>query len=109
MAGYFEYLNDGERGVLGPERAARMKRTLRLTALAGATLFGVISVLNVATLVYVYIETYRLPPPPFPVPSYHQFPIYRLNRDLRDLAPFFFAFICCLILYIRSAKPENSK
>ena len=84
-----------------------MKEALRLMALAGATLFGVISVLQVAFLVYFYIETYRLPPPPFPIPSYHRFPIYRLNRDLRDVAPMVFAFICCLIWYVKSARLAN--
>jgi hypothetical protein len=80
-------------------------------ALAGTTIFGVISIAQIAALVYTYIETYRLPPPPFHIPSYHQFPIYRLNRDLRDVAPILFAFICCLIWYVRSVKleKENSK
>jgi hypothetical protein len=88
-----------------------MKRSLRLMALAGTTVFGVISVAQIAVLVYTYIDTYRLAPPPFPIPSYHQFPIYRVNRDLRDVAPIIFAFICCLIWYVRSVKPEkeNSK
>jgi hypothetical protein len=70
-----------------------MKRLLRLVALAGTTVFGVISALQVATLVYIYIDTYREPPLPFYSPSYHQFPVYRLNRDFRDVAPIIFAFI----------------
>jgi hypothetical protein len=84
-----------------------MKRTLRLMALAGTTIFGVISIAQIAVLVYIYIDTYRLGPPPFPMPAYHQFPIYRLNRDLRDVAPILFAFICCLIWYVRSVKLEK--
>lgn len=78
-------------------------------ALAGTTVFGVISAAQVAVLVYIYIDTYRLGPPPFPMPSYHQFPIYRLNRDLRDVAPIIFAFICCLIVYVKLAKLEKEK
>ena len=84
-----------------------MKRTLRVMALAGTTIFGVISITQLAVLVDIYIETCRLGPPPFPMPSYHQFPIYRLNRDLRDVAPILFAFICCLIWYVRSVKLEK--
>lgn len=76
-------------------------------ALAGTTIFGVISFTQLAVLVDIYIETYRLGPPPFLMPSYHQFPIYRLNRDLRDVAPILFAFICCLIWSVRSVKLEQ--
>ena len=76
-------------------------------ALAGATVFGVISVAQIAVLVYTDIEIYRLPPPPFPVPSYHRFPIYSLNRDLRDVAPIIFAFICCLIGYVKLVRLEK--
>jgi hypothetical protein len=76
-------------------------------ALAGTTVFGVISIMQIAVLVYMYIETYRLPPPPFPVPSYHRFPIYRMNRDLKEVAPILFAFICCVIWYVRSVKLEK--
>jgi hypothetical protein len=84
-----------------------VKKTLRLMALAGTTVFGVISVTQIAVLVYVYIEIYRLPIPSFPIPSYHQFPIYRLNRDLRDVAPILFAFIGCLIWYVRAVRLEK--
>ena len=84
-----------------------MKGALRLMALAGTTIFGVISITQIAVLVYTYIDTYRTGPLPFPMPGYHQFPIYRLNRDLRDVAPIIFAFICCLIWYVKSAKPEK--
>jgi hypothetical protein len=84
-----------------------MKRTMRLMALAGVTVFGVISIMQIAVLVYMYIETYRLPPPPFPIPSYHRFPIYRVNRDLKEVAPIVFAFICCLICYVRLANSEK--
>jgi hypothetical protein len=81
-------------------------------ALAGTTVFGVISVVQIAVLVYVYIDIYQSPPPPFPTRSYHQFPIHSLlNRDLRNVAPIIFAFICCLILYVQLPNPEkeNSK
>jgi hypothetical protein len=87
-----------------------MRKALRLLALIGTTLFGVTSVAQIVVLVYTYIETYRLPPPPFPIPSYHRFPIYRVIRDLRDTAPIVFAFICCLILYltlVRSERPSK--
>jgi len=83
-----------------------MKKALRLTALAGTTVFGVISVVQITVLVYVYIDIYRSPPP------YPQFPIHSLlNRDLRNVAPIIFAFICCLILYVQLPNPEkeNSK
>jgi hypothetical protein len=84
-----------------------MKKTLRLMALAGTTIFGIISITQIAVLVYTDIEIYRLPPPPFPIPTYHKFPIYSLNRDLREVAPILFAFICCLIWYVRSVKLEK--
>jgi len=49
------------------------------------------------------IETYRLPPPPPSVLAhlrgYHRFPIYRSNRDLREVAPIVFAFIGCALVY----------
>jgi hypothetical protein len=86
-----------------------MKTTLRLIALAGTTFFGVISAVDVATLVYIYIHTYQIMPHIFPLPGYHRFPIYRLNRDMRDVAPIIFAFLCCLICYLRLAKPEKPK
>jgi hypothetical protein len=88
-----------------------MKRALRVIALAGTTIFGVISIAQIAALAYIYIDTYRLGPPPISIPGYHQFPVYRLNRDLRDVAPIIFAFTCCLIWYLKSATPEqeNSK
>jgi hypothetical protein len=76
-------------------------------ALAGTTIFGVISITQIVVLVYTDIEIYRLPPPPFPIPSYHRFPIYNLNRDLREVAPILFAFICCLIWYVRAVKLEK--
>jgi hypothetical protein len=58
-------------------------------ALAGTTAFGVISVVQITVLGYVYIDIYRSPPPPL-------FPIHSLlNRDLRNVAPIIFAFICC--------------
>ena len=84
-----------------------MKKTLRLMALAGTTIFGVISIAQIVVLVYTDIEIYRLPPPPFHISSYHRFPIYSLNRDLRDVAPILFAFVCCLIWYVRSVKLEK--
>ena len=43
-----------------------MKSILRLLALAGATVFGVASFLQIAVLTKIYIEVYRLPPPPIP-------------------------------------------
>jgi hypothetical protein len=88
-----------------------MKRTLKLLALAGMIVFGLFSIAQIAVLASIYIEDYRMLPPPFPIPSYHRFPIYRLNRDLRDLAPIVFAFIACLIGYFRldQLERENSK
>ena len=90
-----------------------MKKLLRLLSLVGATIFGLASITQIVTLVYTYIETYRLPFPAFITgkPGFHRFPIYRLNRDLRDVAPILFAFICCVILYRYSVKldKENVK
>ena len=64
----------------------------------------------IAVLVYTYTETYRLPPPPPPVLAhlhgYHRFPIYRLNRDLREVAATIFAFICCGMVYRYSLSWE---
>jgi len=80
----------------------------RLVALAGTTLFGVILVFQVIALVNIYIEIYQLAPPPFPIPSYHRFPIYRLNRDLLCLLPIVAAFACSLALYLRSSKPSKN-
>jgi len=68
----------------------------------------VVSITQIVALIYTYIETSRLPPPPFPIQGYHRFPIYRLNRDLRDAAPILFAFICCLILYVHAVRSEKS-
>jgi hypothetical protein len=76
-------------------------------ALAGTTVFGVISVTQIAVLIYIYIDTYKSGLLPFAVPGYHRFPIFRVNRDLRDVAPILFAFISCLIWYLWSAKPER--
>jgi hypothetical protein len=76
-------------------------------ALAGTAIFGVISITQIVVLVYTDIEIYRLSPPPFHIPSYHRFPIYSLNRDLRDVGPILFAFVCCLIWYVRSVKLEK--
>jgi hypothetical protein len=104
-------LREALRAAEGGKSGVKVKGTLRLVALAGTTIFGIISISQIAVLVYIYIDTYRLGPPPFAMPGYHQFPVYRLNRDLRDAAPTLFAFICCLIWYVRSVKleKENSK
>ena len=83
-----------------------MKRALRLIALAGSTVFGVILIAQVVVLAYIYIDSYRSPPPPFAIPSYHRFAVYRVNHDLRDLALILFAFICCLIGYVKTSAPE---
>ena len=40
-----------------------MKGILRLLALAGATVFGVASFLQIAVLTKIYIEVYRYPRP----------------------------------------------
>jgi len=80
---------------------------MRLIALAGTTVFGVFSVAQIAFLVYIYIETYRLPPPELPIPGYHHFPIYRVPRDLRDVGVVVFAFICSLLLYLRFVRSEQ--
>jgi hypothetical protein len=55
-----------------------MKWALRILALIGATVFGVFSICFVVVDTEVYIEIYKL---------IHMFPIYRLESDLRDLAP----------------------
>jgi hypothetical protein len=83
-----------------------MKKALRLMALAGTTVFGVTSVAQVVILVYIYVGTYRLPQPAFSIPSYHRFPIY---RDLRDVAPIVFGFVCCLIGYVKLARLEKEQ
>lgn len=83
-----------------------MKKLVRLLALAGMTVFGLASITMIAVLTYTYIETYRLQQPAFitRMPGFHRFPIYRLNRDLRELAPTVFAFICCAIVYCYSLR-----
>jgi hypothetical protein len=86
-----------------------MKKALRLMALAGTTVFGVTSVAQVVILVYIYVGTYRLPQPALSIPSYHRFPIYRVNRDLRDVAPIVFGFVCCLIGYVKLARLEKEQ
>jgi len=43
----------------------------------------------------------------FPQSLVSQVPIYGLNRDLRDVAFVLFAFICCLIWYVRSVKLDK--
>ena len=85
-----------------------MTKILRLLALVGTTVFGVACAAQIAVLVYIYVETYRLPAPPFPIAGYHHFPIYRLNHDLRDVALIVFAFICCLILYRYSVRSQTT-
>ncbi len=84
-----------------------MKRILRLVALVGSTVFGVACITQIAGLIYIYITTYRLPAPPFPIPSYHRFPIYRVNRDLMYVAPTLFAFVCFVVLYRYVVRAER--
>jgi hypothetical protein len=90
-----------------------MRKVTRLVALVGATVFGVITIAQIAVLVRIYIKTYRLPPPPFAIPGYRHFPIYRVTRDLRDVGDvgvIIFAFLCCM-LYLRlvSSERQSSK
>jgi hypothetical protein len=91
--------------------APRLKMALHLIALAGSTVLGVILVVQIPVLVYTYIDTYRLPPPPFLMPGNHRFPVYRVVSDLRDVGLNVFGFVCCLMLYFRfaGAEKENSK
>ena len=97
------------------ERTEQLKNLVRLLALVGTTIFGLVSIVMIVVLVYTYSETYRLPPPPpsvlAHVRGYHRFPIYRLNRDLREVVPIVFAFIYCAIVYRYSLRLEkgNSK
>jgi len=92
----------------GAERVAQVRKLLRLIALAGSTVLSIILLGQIGVLVYTYIETYYLmPPPPFPVWGYHRFPIYAVVRDLRDVGVIVFALTCCLILFVRFGSSEK--
>jgi len=84
-----------------------LKKALHLIALAGSTVLGLILLVQIPVLVYTYIETYRLSPPPFHMAGYHRFPIYHVVRDLRDVGLNVFGFVCCLMLYFRFAGTAN--
>jgi hypothetical protein len=87
-----------------------MNKALHLIALAGSTILGLILLIQIPALVYTYIETYRVPPPPN-IAGYHRFPIFHVVRDLRDVGLNVFGFVCCLMLYFKFAAVEkgNSK
>jgi len=68
-----------------------MKWTLRIAALAGATVFGVFSICWIAADVWFYVEVYKMD---------HMFPIYGLGNDLRNLVPNILAFILFGSLYL---------
>ena len=68
-----------------------MKWSLRILALAGTTVFGVLSICWVVVDTWFYIQIYKV---------FHKFPIYRLESDLKDLAPDVLAFVFCGILYL---------
>jgi hypothetical protein len=78
-----------------------MKYALRLLALVGTTVFGVLSIFLVVGCIKVYLDAYTV---------FHRFPIYGLERDFKYLVPTFLAFACFGTLYwVLARTPRTAK
>jgi hypothetical protein len=78
------------------------------------TVCGVLALLLLVAIPYYYIQTYKvdLQVPVAVAKRYgielHRFPIYRVPRDIKHLAPFLVGFMGFGTLYLRLARPRKN-